>query len=147
VLTLTYPGGVTATSDKCPFVVTDTQRPQVAAKPVCIQPKNGNSFGAPSYCFGSAQLASGTDNCNTPRYTVGSCRNLRPLLLIGAPSPCFFGATLACIDIKKAPAPPDLSKPRTLQVILTASDSSSNKVSVTTYIDIYYQPKEGCVMV
>jgi hypothetical protein len=149
VFTLTYPGDVSVTSDKCAFTVLDTQKPQVVAKPVCIQPKNAdNTFGAPSYCFSSAQLASGTDNCITPRYTIGSCRNLRPLLGITAARPCFFGPTLACIDIRKSfPAPSDVTKPRTLQVILTASDSSSNKVSITSYIDIYFQPKDGCVFV
>ena len=149
VVTLTYPGGVIATSDKCAFTVRDTQRPQVAATPRCIQPKNGvNSFGAPSYCFSSVQLANGTDNCRTVRYTVGSCRNLRPLLTIGKPNPCFFGPTLACIDIGKSfPAPAHITKPRTMQLIRTASDSSSNTVSVTSYIDIYFQPKDGCVLV
>jgi hypothetical protein len=78
--TLTYPGGVAVTSPKCEFRVTDTQKPVVAGTTVCIQPKNGNSFAGTSYCFANVQLASGTDNCKTVRYTIGSCRNLRPLL-------------------------------------------------------------------
>jgi hypothetical protein len=204
--TLTYPGGVAVTSPKCEFRVTDTQKPVVAGKTVCIQPKNGNSFAGTSACFANVQLASGTDNCKTVRYTIGSCRNLRPLLPLvsgvfcisisflaangrrrlpvhrhrctaqhriplmfspppppppffprnhnfahqtkqNAPSPCFFGPTLACVSIAKAPAPSDITKPRTLQVSLTASDPSSNKVALISYIDIYYQPKDGCVMV
>jgi hypothetical protein len=147
-LTLAYAGGVATTSPSCRFRVRDTQVPVAIASPRCIQPKNGvNSFGSTSVCFSPSQLVTGTDNCPGMRYSVANCRNLRPLLQLGKPNPCFFGPTLACVNIRNAPPPSDLSRPRTLQVALTASDASSNRVSVTSSIDIYYQPKEGCQLV
>lgn len=149
--TLTYSGGVSVTSPPCDFQVVDSQFPVVQAPDRCIQPLNGvNAFASRAYCFTVSQLAQGTDNCGSVSYRVMTCRNIRPLLPMTIRDPCFFGPTLACVNLDNAPPPADLS-PRTLEARITAADTSGNRVTIATVITIHYkpvvEPGQACVSV